>query len=665
MCGIAGIIRLNTNNGRLEAKIEKMQTALKHRGPDDAGIYISTDKQAALAHTRLSILDLSAAGHQPMSTTDNRYHITFNGEIYNFQELRENLISQGEKFHSQTDTEVILKLYQRIGSDCVQHLRGMFAFAIWDDLEKTCFLARDHLGIKPLYYYQLGTTLVFASELRAVLVSGLPAINMSLEGLYGYLTTGSVPEPYTLIADIYCLSAGNWLYWQDGNITKKQYWQINFTPEKISPPEAREIVRKALLDSIQHHFISDVPVGIFLSGGIDSTTILGLATQTQKSQLSTYSITFAESEFNEGELAQKIANHFGAKHTEYQVTSSFAKTILPDFLAAIDQPSIDGFNTFCVSKVAHDHGMKVVLSGLGGDEIFGGYQSFQKVPQMVEWSKKLNILPFLRTGLGIGLESWGNSPRIKRFGDFLTQTPSFASAYGTFRGIFSHQEACMIINQLSISTPILPPLVPPYQGGKPESSSLPLVPPYQVGKPESSSLPLVPPYQGEKQESSSLPLVPPYQVGKPESSSLPLARGGLGWGSTPEDEVSFLELSCYMRNQLLRDSDVMSMNWGLELRVPFVDKNLLEAVAPIPSNIRLAQGKKLLTQAITEIPDWVINRPKKGFSFPFESWMNSEFGDYFDNVHQNLNIPLNIPLKPWYRRWSLAILHHWWEQINL
>jgi asparagine synthase (glutamine-hydrolysing) len=633
MCGIAGIIRLNTNNGRLEAKIEKMQTALKHRGPDDAGIYISTDKQAALAHTRLSILDLSAAGHQPMSTTDNRYHITFNGEIYNFQELRENLISQGEKFHSQTDTEVILKLYQRIGSDCVQHLRGMFAFAIWDDLEKTCFLARDPLGIKPLYYYQLGTTLVFASELRAVLASGLPAINMSLEGLYGYLTTGSVPEPYTLIADIYCLSAGNWLYWQNGNITKKQYWQINFTPEKISPPEAREIVRKALLDSIQHHFISDVPVGIFLSGGIDSTTILGLATQTQKSQLSTYSITFAESEFNEGELAQKIANHFGAKHTEYQVTSSFAKTILPDFLAAIDQPSIDGFNTFCVSKVAHDHGMKVVLSGLGGDEIFGGYQSFQKVPQMVEWSKKLNILPFLRTGLGIGLESWGNSPRIKRFGDFLTQTPSFASAYGTFRGIFSHQEACMIINQLSISTPILPPLVPPYQGKKPESSSLPLVPPYQ-GK-------------------------------KPESSSLPLARGGLGWGSTPEDEVSFLELSCYMRNQLLRDSDVMSMNWGLELRVPFVDKNLLEAVAPIPSNIRLAQGKKLLTQAITEIPDWVINRPKKGFSFPFESWMNSEFGDYFDNVHQNLNIPLNIPLKPWYRRWSLAILHHWWEQINL
>ncbi|MDB9463002.1 asparagine synthase (glutamine-hydrolyzing), partial [Dolichospermum circinale] len=546
MCGIAGIIGFNDYENQLETKIKKMQTALQHRGPDDAGIYISTDKQTALAHTRLSILDLSPAGYQPMSTSDGRYSITFNGEIYNFQQLRENLISQGEKFYSQTDTEVILKLYQKIGFNCVQHLRGMFAFAIWDDLEKTCFLARDPLGIKPLYYYQLGTTLVFASELRAVLASGLPPINMSVEGLYGYLTTGSVPEPYTLISDIYSLAAGNWLFWKNGNTTKKQYWQINFTPEAISPPEAEEIVRKALLDSIQHHFISDVPVGIFLSGGIDSTTILALATQTQKSQLSTYSIAFAESEFNEGELAQKIANHFGAKHTEYQVTSSFAKSILPDFLAAIDQPSIDGFNTFCVSKVAHDHNMKVVLSGLGGDEIFGGYKSFQKVPQMVKWSKKLNTLPFLRTGFGLGLERWGTSPKIKRLGGFLKQPPTFASAYNTFRGIFSHQEACMIINQLSISIPILPPLIPPYQGGKPESesSSVPLVA-FQEGKPESIPIlpPLVPPYQGGKpeSESSSLPLIP-FQEGKPESTAIlppliPPYQGG-----KPESESSSLPL---------------------------------------------------------------------------------------------------------------------------
>jgi asparagine synthase (glutamine-hydrolysing) len=593
MCGISGIIRLNPHDNHVEKKIKRMQTALQHRGPDDAGICISTDQQAALAHTRLSILDLSPAGHQPMSTSDGRYSITFNGEIYNFQQLRQNLIDQGEKFHSQTDTEVILKLYQRIGADCIHHLRGMFAFAIWDDWEKTCFLARDPLGIKPLYYWQSGTTLVFASELRAVLASGLPGVNLSPEGLYGYLTTGSVPEPYTLIADIHCLAAGHWLYWQNGNITKKQYWQINFTPEEISPPEAREIVRTALVDSIQHHFISDVPVGIFLSGGIDSTTILALATQTQQSQLSTYSITFAESEYNEGELAQKVANHFGAKHTEYQVTASFAKDIFPNFLTAIDQPSIDGFNTFCVSKVAHDQGMKVVLSGLGGDEIFGGYQSFQKVPQMVSFSKNTKFLPWLRTGFGVGLAHWGTLPKMKRFGDFLSHPPTFASAYGSFRGVFSHQEALTIVQHLLGESLI---------------------------------------YQQQLDSNQN----------------------------TPEDEVSFLELSRYMRNQLLRDSDVMSMNWGLELRVPFVDKALLEAVAPIPSNIRLQEGKKLLTQAITEIPDWVVNKPKKGFSFPFESWMDSEFGDYF----QNSNIPLNIPLTPWYRRWSLAIFKHWWESVR-
>ncbi|HYX14696.1 MAG TPA: asparagine synthase (glutamine-hydrolyzing) [Nostoc sp.] len=594
MCGIGGLLTVNQYQGNLENIIQRIQTGLKHRGPDDAGIYISKERQAAFAHTRLSILDLSPAGHQPMSTADGRYWITFNGEIYNFQQLRQNLISQGEQFHSQTDTEVILKLYQKSGFDCVHYLRGMFAFAIWDDWEKTCFVARDALGIKPLYYWQSGSTLVFASELRAIVASGLPSVNLSVEGLYGYLVTGSVPEPHTLIADVHCLAAGHWLYWQGENTTKKQYWQINFTPEQISPLEAQERVRTALVDSIQHHFISDVPVGIFLSGGIDSTAILALAAQTQNKKLNTYSIAFAEEEWNEGEIAEKVANLFSTKHTEYKVTASFAKELFPKFLTAIDQPSIDGFNTFCVSKVAHENGMKVVLSGLGGDEVFGGYQSFQKVPQMVSWSKRLHALPFISKSLGMGLSDWGNSPRMKRLGDFLKETPSFASAYRSFRGIFSHQEACAIIEQLI----------------------------------------------GEK-------FVCQQQLDIHNFS--------------PKDAVSFLELSCYMRNQLLKDGDVMSMNWGLELRVPFVDKNLIETVAVIPTNIRLSRGKELLVKAVTELPDWVVNRPKKGFYFPFQSWMSSEFGHYFDNQ----NIPSNICLKSWYRRWSLAILKYWCEQIKV
>jgi asparagine synthase (glutamine-hydrolysing) len=596
MCGIAGILTVSHQD--VETIVRRMQTALRHRGPDDSGIYISTDKQAAIAHTRLAILDLSPAGHQPMSTANGRYWITFNGEIYNYQQLRHNLISQGEQFNSQTDTEVILKLYQRMGSKCVEHLRGMFAFAIWDDFEKTCFLARDPLGIKPLYYWQSGSTLIFASELRAVLASGLPTVNLSSSGLYGYLITGSVPEPYTLIDGIHCLDAGHWLYWQPDRAIKKQYWQINFTPTEISPQEAREKVRAALIDSIQHHFVSDVPVGIFLSGGIDSTTVLALASQTQKEQLCTYSIAFEEQEWNEGEIAQQIAKEFGAKHTEYKLTASSAKQLLPKFLEAIDQPSVDGFNTFCVSQVAHQSGTKVVLSGLGGDELFAGYHSFTKIPQMVTWGKHLQAIPLLATGVGMGLAHWGTSSKMKRLGDFLQQTPNSAAAYRSFRGIFSHTEACAIAHQ----------------------------------------------YFPDK----SLP------------TDRTLNSNCQGQTFSLEDEVSFLELSYYMRNQLLRDSDAMSMAWGLELRVPLVDRTLLEAVASIPSNIRLATGKQLLIAAVPELPDWVVNRPKRGFFFPFEQWMAGEWRDYFSD----LNIPKDIPLQPWYRRWSLTILKHWWEQVS-
>jgi asparagine synthase (glutamine-hydrolysing) len=598
MCGLAGILTVNQYQDNLEAIITRMQKAIQHRGPDDAGIYISPDKQATLSHTRLSIIDLSSAGHQPMSSDDGRYWITFNGEIYNFQQLRQNLISQGEKFRSHTDTEVIIKLYQREGFDCVKSLRGMFAFAIWDEWEKTCFLARDPLGIKPLYYWQSGSTLVFGSELKAILASGLPAVNLSQTGLYGYLISGSVPEPHTLIENISCLEAGHWLYWQADKLKKQQYWQIDFTPKNISVKEAQEIVHTALVDSIKHHFVSDVPVGIFLSGGIDSTAILALASQTQTEELYTYSIAFEEQEWSEGEIAQKTAKLFGTKHTECKLTASAAKELLPKFLAAIDQPSIDGFNTFCVSQIAHESGAKVVLSGLGGDELFGGYKSFQKVPQMVTWGKQLHSFSPIGKVIGAGLAEWGSSPKMKRMGDFLHETPSLNNAYCSFRGIFSHTEARAISQQ--------------YLGGQ---------------------------------------VLP---------SDNPISTNFNAQAFTLEDQVSALELSCYMRNQLLRDSDVMSMNWGLELRTPLVDKNLLEAIAPIPSHIRLAVGKQLLIQSVSELPDFVANRPKKGFSFPFEQWMSNEWSDYFSDV----NSPQNISLKPWYRRWNLAILKYWWERVS-
>jgi asparagine synthase (glutamine-hydrolysing) len=597
MCGIAGILTDNFHQDHLETLAQRMQLALQHRGPDDQGIYISSQHHSALVHTRLSVLDLSTAGHQPMSTPNQRYWITFNGEIYNFQELRSQLEAQGEQFASRTDTEVILKLYQRMGANCVQQLRGMFVFAIWDDWEKTCFIARDPLGIKPLYYWQTGSMLVFASELRAILASGLPEKRLSSKGFYGYLTTGSVPEPRTLLEGIHMLEAGHTLHWQAGAIKQSQYWQMRFEPQPMAVSEAVATVRQALLNSIQHHFVSNVPVGIFLSGGIDSTAVVALSRHIQTGPLNTYSIAFEEKEWNEGDLAQRVANHFGTNHTEHKITASLGRSLLPKFLTAIDQPSVDGFNTFCVSQIARASGTKVVLSGLGGDELFNGYKSFQKVPQMIHWGQALKYFQPLPALIGKGLETWGKSSQMRRLGDFLQQTPNSVTAYRSFRGIFSHQEACQLLHT----------------------------------------------YLPEQDQ-------PLRQIDHIACTS---------YFPSIEDEICFLETSRYMRNQLLRDSDVMSMAWGLELRVPLVDRTLLESVASIPSQLRLAPGKQLLTQAIPELPAWIMNRPKRGFFFPYEQWLQNEWQDYF----QEIVCPKNIPLNPWYRRWSLAIFQQWWEQI--
>ncbi len=472
----------------------------------------------------------------------------------------------------------------------------MFAFAIWDDLEKTCFLARDHLGIKPLYYWQSGSTLVFASELKGILASKLPSINLSSEGLYGYLTTGTVPEPYTLIEDICCLEAGHCLLWQQGQLTKKSYWQIQFSSEPITLPDAQEIVRQGLIDSVKHHFISDVPVGIFLSGGIDSTSIVALARKTQTNKLYTYSIAFDETEWNEGNIASKTAKHFATEHTEYKLNKETGKNLFLQFLEQIDQPTIDGFNTFCVSKIAKENNTKVVLSGLGGDELFGGYSSFQKVAKMVSWQQNLSAISKIISCGGHLLETYAQKPHLKRIGNFLQRSPSSYNAYSSFRGIFSHQEACKIANKLFPELTINP-----------------------------------------KDNSTSIPTQPSL-----------------------EDEVSFLELSRYMRNQLLRDSDVMSMAWGLELRVPFVDKILLETIASIPSNIRLAPQKQLLTKSLSELPIWVTNRPKRGFSFPLQKWLEGDWNNYF----YLSSFPANIDLKLWYRRWNLAILQYWLQEVS-
>jgi asparagine synthase (glutamine-hydrolysing) len=566
---------------------------------------------SGLCATRLAILDLSAAGHQPMTTEDGRYTIAFNGEIYNYRELRSQLSADCYQFRSHSDTEVVLALYQRKGGTLVKELRGMFAFAVWDEQEKTCFLVRDPLGIKPLYYYfdESQGLLLFASELRPLLQSCLVPKQLSPAGLHGFFRTGSVPEPYTLVENVYCLEAGASLLWRDGKITKQQYWRPRFEPNvEITASQAVEQTRTALFDSVSHHFVSDVPVGIFLSGGIDSTAILALSRLTGQTDLQTFSISFEDPAFNEGDVAARTARHFETHHTDWRLSGETALQLFDTFLSRQDQPSIDGFNTFMVSKLVHDHGLKVVLSGLGGDELFGGYPSFRRVPKMVNVSRRMGILRPARQAAGRLLE-FASAPQIRRLGSYLQSTPSAGSAYDCVRGVFTSREADRLLPMFGLNG----------ANGRDDARG-------------------------------------------PRAGLLQRDRHSDGVSqSTLADEVSYLELTRYMRNQLLRDSDVMSMAWSLELRVPFVDRALVETISRIPAPVRLRTNKQLLLDAVPEVPEWVWNRPKRGFLFPFQKWLEQDWGRLFNTI----TATSPVPAQTWYQKWGLFVVQRWCESTGI
>jgi asparagine synthase (glutamine-hydrolysing) len=574
-----------------------MQSALHHRGPDDRGIFIAQARGTGLTSTRLAILDLSAAGHQPMTSDDGRFHIVFNGEIYNFNALREELETQGATFRSHSDTEVVLKMYERYGADCVREFEGMFAVAIWDEKEASCFLARGPLGIKPIYYYEQAGILVFASELRTVLASGLVPRELWGEALHEYFLFGAVSEPQTLVRDVVTLTPGHHLTWKQGRSRTAMYWNIHFDSEPATRSGAIATVREALTDSVRRHLVSDVPVGLFLSGGIDSTALLALMAQNRGLDIQTFSISVDDPELDEGPHARRTAEHFGTNHFEWRLDSETAKGLLNQFLDCSDQPSIDGFNTFCVSKFAREKGAKVVLSGLGGDELFGGYPSFQTVPRMVEVGRSCNLVGALRTAAGRIVERYGLSPRARRVGSLLTGRPTSAAAYWCMRGIFTPLEADALVKR----------------------------------------------YYDQS------------------SFHRPIAFYHVPTQPTLEDEVSYLELTRYMRNQLLRDSDVMSMAWSLELRIPFVDGKLVKAIAGIPAEFRLAHGKRILVDAVPELPQWVIDHPKRGFTFPFRDWATGAWQGVFERIERESP----VRLQNWYRRWCIYALESFLERNDI
>lgn len=582
MCGIAGQFGRTSPDFAAQAL-----AALRHRGPDGHGIWEADG--VTMVHTRLAILDLSEGGRQPMHCPESALSIVFNGEIYNFRELRSGLERDGVVFHSHSDTEVLLRLYQKEGAEMVGKLRGMFAFAIWDGREQRAFLARDPFGIKPLYYTISGGRLSFASELKVLQKTGQAGSQLNAGALMGFFETGSVAEPMTLLKEVRCLPAGHQLFWKADHVEERAYWSLHFEAGKTDSDKAVSVTRAALLDSVRHHFISDVPVGIFLSGGIDSTALLALAREAGQTELSSFSIGVDDTGLDESSVAARTAQHFGTQHHELKLNARLAAESFPRFLAHMDQPSIDGFNTFTVAGFAHEHGMKVVLSGLGGDELFGGYPSFQKVPRLAQMARVASHVP----ALGAVMERLMPRLPLRRVGSLLQREPTLVNSWRTFRGLFTRRDARILAAR--------------YAGC--DVSAV--------------------------QESPDMAL--------PDGDVL--------------DQVSACELSLYMRNQLLKDSDVMSMAHGLELRVPLVDRALFETVSRIPAAQRLRAGKQLLIEAVPEMPAWVTSQAKRGFLFPYEKWLSAEWGADFADVTKR--IPDTKPT--WYQRWAVFMLERWLE----
>ncbi len=590
MCGLGGIAGAVANGPHLADRLARLLDALRHRGPDGDGTFIDEAAAAGLVHARLAILDPSSAGRQPMADPTGRFRIVLNGEIYNFRELRAACEAQGDRFVSQSDTEVLLALFAREGTTCVRRLRGMYAFAIWDTVARRLVIARDPLGIKPLYVAERDGEIVFGSELRAVLAVTPGARRADPAAVLDVLRAGSVREPRTLVAGVRMVPAGTVLEWDVAHgAIERTWWRVGDLRASIasaaSELEATAVARDALRGSVHAHLVSDVPVGLFLSGGMDSTAILAFASEAQHGDRRTFTIGFESSRPDERERSAAIAAHFGTTHEAWRIGADEGRALFATYLEAIDQPTIDGFNVWCVSKLARDHGVKVVLSGIGGDELFGGYPSIRTIQRMRRWSRALGAIG-LRTLAARGLRR-RRRLALRRLGEYFAGPDTLERAHGAFRGIREEREAVRIGRALGV--------------------------------------------EGVVDE------------------------GGSNNDESDVEGVVRLDAERYLRNQLLRDADVMSMAWGIELRTPFVDRVLWERVTAIPASFRLEPGKRLLSRAVPGIPREVWDRPKDAFLVPFEEWLERSWRGVFAEADEMLG---PAPHR-WYERFSLAVLLAW------
>jgi asparagine synthase (glutamine-hydrolysing) len=621
MCGIAGYVDGSVGTGARQEAVGRMCDAMLHRGPDDAGI--ESDGAATIGMRRLAIFD-PANGHQPMSAANGRFRIVFNGAIYNFRELRAELSRAGLTFKTECDTEVLLAAYLRWGERCLPRLRGMFAFAVWDAHEQSLFFARDPFGIKPLYYRQDGGRLLFASEINALIAARafVPEIDPASVG--DYLGWFAVPAPRTIYRGIVSLRPGECARFQRGQLSLQPGWSFRSIPTDLPVCATRDDfiaeLRHRLDDTIRAHVVADVPVGAFLSGGLDSAVVVGLMTRATGARLKTFSIGFDEAGYSEAAAAEATARHFGTEHRTRVLTGAEVARDLGTLLASLDQPTGDGLNTYYASQTARAGGVTVALSGLGGDELLGGYPSFRTLPRLAGWLPLWRMLPppLRRHVLG---RLRRRDTRWRKLADLLEHAHDIHDLGALHRLVFSDPTRRSLLSgdarrSLGDSAPFHPELM---------------------------------------------------------TLSADLAQAGAF------EIVSAWELRTYMADVLLRDSDVMSMRHSLELRVPFVDRPLIEWLWRQPSRFKddRHQPKSALFEAVHDLlPPALAHRKKQGFSLPFGVWMRHELRPFLEESFSDASVERSglfardavqrfwrsfldrNDTRQWSRVWSLAILIH-------
>ncbi len=604
MCGIAGIAGDAGLERSMESSVRAMTNRMRRRGPDGEGIWIG--EGVVLGHRRLAILDPHARANQPMATMDGRYTIVFNGEIYNFRDLRAELESAGVAFRTSSDTEVLLALFARHGERMLSKLRGMFAFAIWDSQTRELFLARDPYGIKPLYYSVQPHEFLFASQVKTLLVSGRISGDVEPAGLAGFYLWGSVPEPWTLCKNVFALPAGCWLRAKARGPATPVSWKDlrgNWEHEGSLRPEAgiQSHVRRALTESVRFHLVSDVPICVFLSGGIDSGVIAGLASGLGAR---VEGITLGFDEFSalhrdEVPTAATIAAHYGLPHHVRRVSRGEFEDDLPRILDAMDQPSIDGINTWFASKAAAERGYKVVLSGIGGDELFRGYTYMNSIPGRVRIGRAIASIPGYRYLLGVPcgiLARRWKQPKLSALPDYMG---TLEGAYLLKRGLFMPAELPLLMGQ--------------------EMSS-----------------------EGLKRLRATVP------------------GGCVVAGMKPGAAVCMLDSTLYLRNQLLRDSDWASMAHSLELRTPLVDALLLEELMPCFNGFSNGAGKQMLARSPEiALPPEVVTRRKTGFGVPMEHWITSASKE---GSRSRRPLPVETGTS-WARRWASLVLESGFDNL--